>query len=200
MRSRRVLLLALVGMGACSNNNPAQDARRDAPVVQDRSSGSERLSGEGPAVDRPGKLDHAPATDLPPAQLDVVPATCGNGICQPLVGETTKNCPKDCPPPPAGCTNLATQYAQALQKAKSCSPASPTNPCNSVTVPSTVDCGCTTFISSSQAPAVTELQSLRAQYVKLGCPLCQTPTCVPVTTGLCKKTSTGGECMDVYAP
>ena len=232
MGSRRMVLLALLGMGACSSNNPGSAKDVASPALDQLQAGSEaQPSGDRARGDGPLKNDKvAPATDGPAGKVDTAPVIpdlsnpaacgnksceknlgencltcpadcgqcCGDGICEALYGETPQTCLKDCPLPPPACNTLAAQYAQTLKVAKTCS-TSTAGQC-SLTASDKIACGCQTHVSSSQKPAISDLQSLQVQYASLKCPACQPPTCVPVVFGFCKAGGISGECADQYGP
>ncbi|HSS39141.1 MAG TPA: hypothetical protein VLT58_10260, partial [Polyangia bacterium] len=93
------------------------------------------------------------------------------------------------------CADLQTAYAAALARAKSCSP-NGSNQCQD-TAPSSLDCGCETFVNDK-----TMVDQIQSSWNQAGCQnmtsLCPAIACVRPKSGSCRPADGGGSsCVDV---
>jgi hypothetical protein len=105
---------------------------------------------------------------------------------------TKGNCPAKT------CTQIRTEYAAAITKAKKCSPPLTVVQCKTV-VSKDLACGCKTAVSKTNAQDYANLVALDALWVKQSCSLqpwnCPKMPCQPVSSGKCDSTT--GACVDV---
>jgi hypothetical protein len=92
------------------------------------------------------------------------------------------------------CSDLQTQYAAELARAKSCSP-NASNQCQDM-APSSLGCGCQTFVNDKSS--VDQIQS---RWNQAGCQnttLCPAIACVNPKSGACRPADGGGaSCVDL---
>jgi hypothetical protein len=97
------------------------------------------------------------------------------------------------------CESLSDQYSQKLTLAKQCNPLIDAEQCT-LLVQSALVCGCSTFVSTSQQIAVSDLMNLKQASEAAHCAdCCACAPCEPgPLTATCQPKGSVGVCVDVY--
>jgi hypothetical protein len=97
------------------------------------------------------------------------------------------------------CAELKSAYASSLQVAQTCTVGA--SPVCTQRVPSSVDCGCSVFVDSSQVSALADLDAIKAAWTAKGCTaICPAIACLVQSSSTCNPASTSskiGTCVGV---
>lgn len=123
-------------------------------------------------------------------------AVCGEA-CVPV----PIDCDGECPCNATTCADLETQYADALAKAKECSPMLPVEQCLSK-ANDALACPCPTFVNEGDGKQ--QMDQLQQQWDALDCGMlvnCPEIACPEPAAAQCTPSSngTGGVCSDLFA-